>query len=135
MEKVGPLVLGFRMELRDLLKLLRIVPGIFFHPGQLPLFPGDLTFQFPVRFWVCRCIAVRIHVQFRQGHVKPDGFPGPWSFPCCLLGELLFWVLKEQGEIPPAIRFPGHGTVFEQPAFPDLAVDPQTYRSLDLREF
>ena len=62
MEEVGPLVLGFRMEFRDLLKLFRIVPGILFHPGQLPLFPGDLTFQFPVWLGVCRRVPVGIHI-------------------------------------------------------------------------
>ena len=135
MEEVGPLVLGFRMELRDPFKLLRIVPGVFFHPGQLPLLPGDLTFQLPVWFRICRRIAVRIHVQFWQGHVKPDSFQGLWPFLLCLFWDLLFWVLKEQGEIPPAVRFPGHRTVFEQPALPDPAVDPKTHRIFDLREF
>ena len=134
MEEIRALPLGFRVQARDPFKLPVVVVGALHHTGQLPLLLRDPLLQPPVGPWVVWHVPIGIDIKLREGHVQPDQAQFPRGLAFRGLWDNSLRVFKHQGEIPPAVRLTGHGTVLQKPARLYFPVEAQLNRLLHFRE-
>ena len=78
-QEIAPPMLGFRIQPCDLFALSGIVGRLFDHPGQLPLFPGDLRLMCLVLFFKLNCDTVQFisnifHMMLIGYHITMNDF-------------------------------------------------------------
>ena len=151
MQEIAALLLGFRMQPRDLHALFPVVGGASYHTAELPLLPGDLLFKSAVCLseddkavpvLIGGKAAVRVHVQIGQGHVQAD-VPEDRGIACLeetaeMVGgcPLRLLILEQQGEHPLPVRLMADGAGLQRipRGYLPVAAEPDSTRHFRQRE-
>ena len=130
MQKVAPLMFGFRMQLCNLPALFLIPSGTGFLAGQFLLFLCKFRFHAAVWVRIFRGFPVAVHVQFRHEIIQTDAVIRIWC-----PGNVCFRVFHQDGVIPFFIRFLRNGHGFQFPTRLNLPVQFRRTGSLCFGSF